>query len=415
MTGVRRVAVLSYHSSPLIEPGAGDAGGMTVYVRELASALAEQGVDTDIFTRATSDLPRVATLAEGIRCVSIDAGPHEELPKVELEAFTDQFANGIRNFAISQRLRYDVVHSHYWQSGLAGVQLSDWWRVPLVHSHHTLGHVKNRWLAPGDDPEPEERLRGEADVIEAAQVLIASTQEESDQLTSLYGASTERSKVLPPGVDHQVFEPGDRSAARAELRLGDGLLLLCVGRIQPLKGMDLAIRALGALDGASGAARLVIVGGASGPRGRAEADRLRAIAAESGLATRVDFVGQQPHTRLPLYYQAADCLIVSSHSESFGLAALEAQACGLPVVGARVGGLPHFVADGRTGFLLDDREPGSLATKLHTLLSDPDMRAEFGRAARAGSEAYSWKKTAEAFLELYECLVRERFPEACTC
>ncbi|HYI46289.1 MAG TPA: glycosyltransferase [Actinomycetota bacterium] len=414
MAGVARVAVLSYHSSPLIEPGSGDAGGMTVYIRELASALADQGIQTDIFTRATGDLPRVASLAEGIRCMSIEAGPHEDLPKAEQEAFIDQFAIGIRNFAISQRLRYDLVHSHYWQSGLAAVQLSAWWGIPMVHSHHTLGHVKNRWLAPGDDPEPEERLRGESDVIDEAHVLIASTEEESDQLAGLYGAATERLKVLPPGVDHQVFEPGDRGPARAELGLGDEPILLCVGRIQPLKGMDLAIEALARLEG-SPAARLLVVGGASGPRGREEAARLRSIANDLGLEGRVDFVGQQPHARLPLYYQAADCLIVSSHSESFGLAALEAQACGLPVVGARVGGLPHFVKDGNTGFLIDDRDASVLAARLKVLLDDPELRAEFGRAARAGSESFSWKKTAEVFLELYECLVREQFPEACTC
>jgi D-inositol-3-phosphate glycosyltransferase len=192
-------------------------------------------------------------------------------------------------------------------------------------------------------------------------------------------------------------------------------MLLCVGRIQPLKGMDLAIEALAGIAPEASDARLVIVGGASGPRGEKEARRLLAKASDLGLEDRVEFVGQQPHIRLPLYYQAADCLIVSSHSESFGLAALEAQACGLPVVGAHVGGLPHFVKDGTTGFLFEDRDPLILAGLLNRLLIDTELRSRFGLAARSESASFSWKKTAEAFLELYECLVRERSPEACTC
>ncbi|HWL64503.1 MAG TPA: glycosyltransferase [Actinomycetota bacterium] len=415
MTDVRRLAVLTYHSSPLVEPGAGDAGGMTVYVRELATALAEQGVLTDIFTRATGDLPRIASFGEGIRVIAIEAGPHRSLDKSQLEEHLSDFVSGIRSFSIGQRLSYDLVHSHYWHSGLAGRELAQVWGVPLVHSHHTLGRVKNRWLAPGDSPEPDERIAGEAEVVEGADVLVASTEEERTHLQALYGAPEERLKVLPPGVDHNLFVPGDRAEARADLGLGEGPLLLSVGRIQKLKGMDLSIRVVAELKARGVAARLLIVGGESGRLSHLEAGRLRALTRELGVDDLVVFAGRQPHIDLPLYYQAADALLVSSHSESFGLAALEAQACGVPVIGTRVGGLPHLVAEGESGFIVDERDPSRLADRVQILFDDPDGWESFSRAARARAAVFSWKRSAEAFLELYECLVREPYPEACTC
>ena len=411
-----KIAVLSYHSSPIDEPGSGDAGGMTVYVRRLAESLSTMGIATDVFTRATGAGRSPVQLSPGVRVIPVEAGPRSSLPKEELQGYLADFSAGIRAFALTQRISYDLIHSHYWHSGLAGVQLARAWSVPLVHSHHTLGRVKNRFLAPGDDPEPQRRLVGEEEVIGAADVLVASTDDEQKQLACLYRASHDRLKTLHPGVDHAVFRPLDRAAARSELGYGDEALMLFVGRIHRLKGIDLGIAALAELVPAlDREIRLVVVGGASGRGGEAEVQRLRDVARALDVAGRVDFVGPQPHARLPLYYNAADVVTVCSHSESFGFAALEAHACGTPVVGTAVGGLSHIVRDGSSGFLVESRDPSVFAARLKTLLSDPELRSAFSAEASEAASAFSWSMAGGKFLELYECLVRERSPEVCTC
>lgn len=416
MTPLKRIAVVAYHSSPLGPPGEGDSGGMTVYVRELAEAFARRGVHTDVYTRATAPGATVTTLTPGVRVVSIEAGPPGPLPKEQLASHLGVFTDGVRAFALAQRLRYDVVHSHYWQSGLAAIPLARGWGAPLVHSHHTLGKVKNRYLAPGDEPEPASRLEGEARVIAAADVLVANTDDEWNQLACLYSASHDNLKTLPPGVDHDLFSPGPQGEARAALRLGDEAVMLYAGRIQRLKGIELAIRAAEQLRPAlDRPLRFLIAGGASGPAGAIEVARLRALVDELDLRDVVTFVGPVPHEELPVYYRAADVLVVCSHSESFGLAALEAHACGTPVVGTPVGGLSYVVADERSGFLVDTRDPAVFAAPLKTLLSDAHLRARFGSAAVASAASFSWDRTAASLQELYECLVREQSPEACTC
>jgi D-inositol-3-phosphate glycosyltransferase len=414
---VKRVAVVAYHSSPLHEPGSGDAGGMTVYVRGLAHALAQRGIRTDIFTRASEEGDRISYIDEGVRVIPIEAGPRGRVPKEDLPRYIDVFTERVLGYAKMQRLDYDVIHSHYWQSGLAATGLAAAWKVPMVHSHHTLGKVKNAALAPGDRPEPESRLEGERAVIAAADVLIASTEDEYHALSCMYAASHDRVKVLPPGVDHELFAPIDRALARRDLELHpDRDVLLFVGRIQRLKGVDLAVRTLAELvPTVERDVDLVIVGGASGEDGGGEIRRLQLLVGQLGLRDRIRFVGPQPHGRLPLYYAAANAVVVCSHSESFGLAALEAQASGRPVVGCPVGGLSHIVQDGRTGFLIDDRDPALFAAQLKNLLSDRSLAASFEAAASASSERFSWDSTAESFLELYECLVSERAPESCTC
>jgi D-inositol-3-phosphate glycosyltransferase len=410
------VAVLSFHSSPVEEPGIGDAGGMTVYVRKLAEALSAHGVATDVFTRATSDDRTPVTLSPGVRVVPIVAGPTRPLPKDELQPHLTEFDVGIRAFAMSQRISYDLVHSHYWQSGLAAVSLVDTWRVPWVHSAHTLGRVKNLFLAPGDNPEPEVRLLGEDRVIRAADVLVASTDGELEQLTRLYRAPQERLKTFHPGVDHSIFRPLDRAAARAQLGYGDEAVLLYVGRIQPLKGIDLAIQALEELVPVlERDVRFVVVGGASGSLGQREVDRLKGLAADLHVEEKVDFGGPHAHGALPTFYNAADVVTVCSHSESFGFAALEAHACGTPVVGTAVGGLSHVVRDGRSGFLVESRDPSVFAARLKTLLSDPELQRSFSEEALRSAAGFSWGDAAAKFLELYECLRRERSPEACVC
>jgi D-inositol-3-phosphate glycosyltransferase len=410
------LAVLSFHSSPVEEPGVGDAGGMTVYVRRLAEALSAQGVATDVFTRATSDDRTPVVLSPGVRVVPISAGPSRPLPKEEIRSHLTEFALGIRAFSLAQRISYDLIHSHYWQSGLAATSLVDAWRVPLVHSAHTLGRVKNLFLAPGDSPEPEVRLLGEDRVIRAADVLVASTDGEVEQLTRLYRAPHDRVKTFHPGVDHSIFRPLDRAAARTRLGYGDEAVLLYVGRIQPLKGIDLAIQALEELVPVlERDVRLVVVGGASGSQGQREVTRLKRLASDLQIAEKVDFVGPHAHSALPTFYNAADVVTVCSHSESFGFAALEAHACGIPVVGTAVGGLSHVVRDGRSGFLVDSRDPSVFAARLKTLLSDQELQRSFSNEALRSSAKFSWDDVASAFLELYECLLRERSPEACVC
>ncbi|MGH2730126.1 MAG: glycosyltransferase [Actinomycetota bacterium] len=413
---LRHLAVVAYHSSPLLEPGTGDAGGMTVYVREVAEALAERGVTTDIFTRATTEFDRTVELAPGVRVVSISAGPRAPVEKAKLGAHLEDFVTGIRAFAMAQRMRYDLVHSHYWQSGLAARLLARAWGVPLVHSHHTLGRVKNNHLAPGDKPEPRSRLDGEATVIDTADVLISSTDDEWKQLACLYSAPHDQIKTIHPGVDHSLFYPGDRAAARAELGLGDERVLLYVGRIQPLKGLELAVRAVEELRPAlDERLAFLVVGGASGEQGGRELRRLEHIVAHLGLTDSVRFVGPQPHSLLPVFYRAADAVVVCSYSESFGLAALEAHACGIPVVGTAVGGLSYVVQDGISGWLVDTRDPSVFGARLKTVLSDDELRKQFGAAAVDSAARFSWAKTADELLELYECLAREELVEACTC
>ena len=412
----RRAAIISYHSSPLLEPGAGDSGGMTIFVRELTGALSRRGVDTDIFTRSTGAHPQVTDLSDGVRVISIAAGADRPLTKSELPAHLDEFTRGIEDFARREKSHYDVVHSHYWHSGLTGSALASAWEAPHVHSHHTLGKVKNRYLAPGDSPEPQVRLDGERKVIESADVLVASTDDEWGQLSCLYKAPHDRLKVIHPGVDHSMFSPGDPAVARRALGLQDELTILYVGRIQPLKGLELAIRSVEQIVPAlDRPLSFLIVGGPSGPSGDDEVLMLRNLVVELGLEDVVRFVGPQPHSKLPDFYRAADALVVCSFSESFGLAALEAHACGTPVVATPVGGLAHIVADEQSGFLVDTRDPAVFAGRLKTLLADDDLRQSFRAAAKEAASEFSWEKTAGALHELYECLIKEQRPEFCTC
>ena len=414
---VHRVAVVAYHSSPLAETGSGDAGGMTVFVRGLAHALARRGLHTDIFSRRDADRPRVVNLSEGVRAISIDAGPSEPVDKSAQISHIDDFVAGVRAFATANRIRYDLVHSHYWQSGLAATELSSAWGVPFVHSNHTLGKVKNSFLAPGEPPERPERLAGEARVISSSDVLAVSTDAEIEQLTGLYGAARDRVTTVHPGVDHSLFNPlGDRVSARRALGLGREATLLYVGRIQPLKGLELAVRSVEELSGAmEGDVVLLVVGGASGTSGDAEVARLRDLAYELGVADRIRFLGPRPHTSLPALYRASDVVLMCSHTESFGFAALEAHACGIPVVATAVGGLSHIVADGVTGYLVEERDPAVFAGRLKTLLADTELRSQFSEAALARATAFDWDRSAAEFLELYECLATAEGPELCTC
>jgi len=403
----RRVALLSLHTSPLDQPGTGDAGGMNVYVVELSRRLARLGIEVDVFTRATSsDQPPTVRLDAGVTVRHVTAGPFEELPKQDLPAQLCALTSGVlRAEAERERGWYDLVHSHYWLSGHVGWLAKERWGVPLVHSMHTMAKVKNANLAAGDTPEPALRVIGETQVVEQADRLIANTAAEADQLVELYGAEPSRVSVVHPGVDLDVFRPGDRRAARRRLGLPvDAVVLLFVGRIQPLKAPDVLLRAAAAMVDAdpSLAGRLVVavVGGPSGSSGTTPVG-LQRLARQLGIGAQVRFVPPTSHAALVDWYRAASLTVVPSYSESFGLVAVESQACGTPVVAASVGGLVTAVRHGKTGLLVPDQNPMSYAGALSALVAAPAMLAELGAAGRRHAESFGWPATAAATAEVY--------------
>ncbi len=391
---MRTLAVLSLHTSPLAQPGTGDSGGMNVYVRELVSSLAQAGVRSVVYVRRwRDDLPDVVEVEPGFRVVHITAGP-SDLAKEKLPEVVDEFGDGV-----ARDLRalgdVDAIHANYWLSGLTGHRLKHELSLPLVSTFHTLARVK----AETGDPEPQRRIDAETEVIGCSDAILASCPAEADQLVELYGAPRERIEIVAPGVHHAFFSPGDRRGARQALGLGDHPVLLFVGRIQPLKGVDVAIEALAASHHHD--AQLVIVGGPSGAEGDLEAAHARALVAHHGLDARVHFVEPQPHHLLSTYYRAADLCIVPSRSESFGLVALEAAACGTPVVAAAVGGLRTLVQHGRTGLLVDQRDPRWFAESIDELLDDPTRAADMALESARLSMDYTWSTTAGRLRRLY--------------
>jgi D-inositol-3-phosphate glycosyltransferase len=401
---VRSLAVLSLHSSPLVQPGTGDSGGMNVYVRELVSALAQAGVDTSVFVRRWhAELPDVVDLEPGVRVVHVDAGA-PELPKEALPDVIDEFTDGVLDHLAMQPA--DVLHANYWLSAVAGHRIKHELELPLVATFHTLARVK----AECGDPEPERRDRAEAEVLGCCDVVVASCAAEAEQLRRLYGTAPERIEIVPPGVDHAFFSPGDRRGARQALGLDDRPVVLFVGRIQPLKGPRIAVEALARLRRTD--AQLVVVGGPSGAEGAAELAATRAAVRALGLEPRVRFVEPRPHHLLSTYYRAADAVVVPSRSESFGLVALEAAACGIPVVGAAVGGLTTVVDHGRTGMLVDSRDPTDFAAALDEILESPDRAARLGAAAAGRAAGYRWSTTAGRLRRVYADLAA-RTPIMC--
>jgi D-inositol-3-phosphate glycosyltransferase len=423
-----RVAVISLHTSPRDQPGVGDSGGMNVYVLAVAERLAQQGIEVDIFTRCHgSGAPEVEGIAEGSRLIQIKAGPCAPVAKEDLPRFLPEFLGGVLNRAdregqaigdqIAHRHSpYDVVHSHYWLSGWVGSRTKRIWGVPHVASFHTLGKVKNATLADGDQPEPVTRLAGEQRVVRAADRILAPTTMEADHLVRLYGADPSQIRIIAPGVDRGVFAPWPKDEARRRLGLGDARVILFVGRLQPLKGPDVAIRALAETVArapqATGDLLLIVVGGPARANGVDEVSRLRALAATVGVADRVRFFPPQPHARLAEFYSAAEALVVPSRSESFGLVALEAQACGTPVIAAAVGGLRAAVVDQETGFLVGSHRPADYADRILTLLSNPLLAASLSRGAVAHAARFSWDATAGEVGDTYRDVAEGRSPAA---
>lgn len=411
---MRRIATISVHTSPLDQPGTGDAGGMNVYIVEVARRLAQAGVEVEIFTRATSsDAARSVEMFPGVQVRPVVAGPFDGLAKEDLPAQLCAFTHGVLR-AEARRAPgwYDLVHSHYWLSGQVGWLAKDRWGVPLVHTAHTLAKVKNSQLAEGDRPEPQTRVIGEGQVVTVADRLVANTPAEARELTALYGASREQVAVVPPGVDLNRFRPAavgceDEVRRRARQALGlpeRGLLVAFVGRLQPLKAPDVLLRAVAELCARDpelgGDVTVAVVGGPSGS-GLEHPTALVELAASLGILHLVRFLPPQPAEALAGVYRASDLVAVPSYNESFGLVALEAQACGTPVVAAAVGGLVTAVRDRVSGVLVDGHDPGDWGRVLGSLLASPGWRTELARGAIAHARDFSWDATAQRLLAVY--------------
>jgi D-inositol-3-phosphate glycosyltransferase len=421
---MRRLAILSLHTSPLAQPGTGDGGGMNVYVRELTTALARSGVACDVFTRAWSgDLPATVDVEPGLRVHHVPAGPLSVLPKEALPEVVDAFTEGVLDrmstpgrFGLSEEDGgpYTSVHANYWLSGLSGHVIKHELDLPLVCTFHTLDRVKAESMPEEVEADmPHRRAEAEASIIACSDAVLASCTVEAEQIATLYGADRERIRIVPLGVDHAFFGPGHRPQARRALGLPlDGRLLLFVGRIQPLKCADAAIETLAVLTEPGGDPyHLVVVGGPSGPHGEESLQGLVDLAAARGVSDRVHFVAPQPHELLSSYYRAADVSIVPSRSESFGLVALEAAACGTPVVASAVGGLTTLVDHGRTGFLVEDPTPERYAAAVRRVFDEPLAAERLSTASVLRARRYTGRPAAAALLDLHDELVSGRLVE----
>ena len=383
---------------------------MNVYLDQLSRTMADRGIDTTVFTRRVDDsTPKVTRIRERYNVVQIEAGPVAPIPIPAMRGFAGEFADGVERWVRSRGSVLDIVHSHYWLSGRCGVRLKDSLGIPLANSFHTLGKVKDAARADDESPSSTDRLLTEQEVIARSDCVIASTPYEFDDLLEHYGASPERLCVSPPGVDHDVFHPGDGIQARQRLGFGNEQIVQFVGRIQSHKGTDVAVQALAHLVARdtprASDTVLHIIGGASGRDGDEELARCHNTIAENGLAERVRFFDPLPHDELADHYRAADVVIVPSRSESFGLVAAEAQACGTPVVAANTGGLPYVVNASESGLLVDHHDPQAFAAAVAAILDHPTFAERLASGGVAFSRKFSWEATAERLLELYEGLV----------
>lgn len=408
-----RIAMLSYHTCPLAILGGKDTGGMNVYVRELTRQLGRMGIHVDVFTRSQDEhVPHVVhELGYGNRVVHVPAGPEIPMAKRELAEHIPQFVEGIKQFVAEKDMHYDLIHSHYWMSGLAAEALSDaWGNVPIVHMFHTLGEMKNRIAQSDEEREGPYRIDGEKRVIARVDRIVAATLAEQTQLQYLYKANKSKISIIPPGVDTGHFYPIPMDEARQYIGVDpNNKLILFVGRVEPLKGLDTLIRAISwHRTFKPGQVTLAVIGGdpdASPQEMTEEMARIQKLCDELCMGRMVVFLGKRAQVTLPYYYSAADVLVMPSHYESFGMVALEAMACGTPVIASQVGGLAFLVQDGETGYHVPDQDPKALCEKLMILLSDERQRAAMGLRAAEYAQSYAWAKIATQIIEVYKSLV----------
>jgi len=406
-----RVAMLSVHTCPLAALGGKETGGMNVYVRELARELSRMRVTADIFTRSQNpSIARVVRVADGVRVVHLAAGPQAPMAREAVYDHLDEFVERVEVFRAQQGVDYDLIHGHYWLSGTAGLALRERWDVPLVQMFHTLGRLKNDATRDGAEREPDLRIAEETRIVGAADRLVAATAIERAHLVSHYGADPARIAVIPCGVDTTLFAPGDQAAARATLGLDGRPRLLYVGRLAPIKGLTTLLDGMAQLRGRGSRAHLCIVGGDADEPLNGHEGELRARLADLGLQDAVTFVGAQPQESLRAWYVAADATVLPSYYESFGMVALEAMACGSPVVASRVGGLQTTVRDRITGVLVPDHDPVSLADALEDVLDDAPLRARLGRAGVRWAAEHRWPCVAEAVCREYAALAAAAAP-----
>ncbi|MEW5938999.1 MAG: glycosyltransferase [Chloroflexota bacterium] len=405
------IAMLSYHTCPLATLGGKDTGGMNVYVRDLTRQLGAMGVHVDVFTRSQDEhVPHVLhDLGYGNRVVHVPAGPETPLAKKELTDHIPQFVEGVLQFAREKDIRYDVIHSHYWMSGLAAASLSDRWAgAPIIHMFHTLGEMKNRIARTDAEREGAYRIEGEKQVLKRASRLIVATEAEKAQLLWLYKGDVRKMRVIPPGVDVCHFYPIPADEAKAFIGVAPNYrMVLFVGRIEPLKGVDTLIRAMSCMkiQSLDLPVYLAIIGGepdASPEEMTAEMARLQKLCDDLGMGQTVVFLGKRAQDTLPYYYSAADVLVMPSFYESFGMVALEAMACGAPVIASQVGGLAFLVRDGETGFTVPEGDPAALCDKLTLLLGNRELRRQMGECAAEYAQEYDWRKIASQIVGVYE-------------
>lgn len=413
---IMRVAMLSYHTCPLATLGGKNTGGMNVYVRELTKQLGRMGIQVDVFTRSEDEhVPHVLhDLGYGNRIVHIPSGPEVPLPKDQLVSHIPTFVNGILDFTNKKGWNYDIIHSHYWMSGIAARDLKAVWDIPIVHMFHTLGHMKNRIAGIGES-EAEYRTNGENEVLEVADRIVAATPAELAQLQWLYNADTRKIVIIPPGVDINHFYKIPEDEAKAYIGVeANKHTILFVGRIEPLKGIDILIRAIALLDQENHSVlekyplAVAIIGGDpnSTPENMShEMARLQSLCEAYNLHDLVTFLGKRSQDALPYYYSAAEILVMPSHYESFGMVALEAMACGTPVIASQVGGLAYLVKDGQSGYHIPGDNPNALKDRILTLISDIPLREKMGEQAAEYASQYNWANIAQKINDVYLSLV----------
>ena len=399
------LAMLSLHGCPVARLGEKDTGGMNVYVLQLAREFARRGHEVDVFTKHHDpNDPKVVELEDGARVVHLEAGPYDA-DKYDLFNYIPTFLEQLHAFQRAEETRYDLIHSHYWLSGRAGMALSRQWNVPHTTTFHTLANTKLR--ARAGEKEPQLRQDVEAEVMSDSDGIVVSTDEEKQDILRFYGATSGKVEVIPAGVNLDTFTPLNKERARQKLSISEASVLLYVGRIEPLKGIDIMLRATQLLE-CGGNLRVLVVGGS--PGSDSELERLKALAGELGIGDTVTFTGSIPQSQLPTYYSAADVFVLPSHTESFGLAALEAMACGTPVVVSRVGGLKTFVDSGETGYLVPRRCPESFAQRIDGLLANIQLRDTMGRAARVKALGMGWARVVDRMQDYYQSLISDFSP-----